>query len=207
MRRLLPFVLLALAMLLPTAARAAGLSAADQAEVERLRVYLNAITTLEATFQQVDGRGNFATGRFWLHRPNRLRFEYDPPHPVVIVARSSYLIQYDRELREETYLDQKDTPAWFLLRDDVQFGDRIDILRVERSGPLVSITARERGKEDQGAIALIFRQSPLQLVGWRLVDAAGNEVQVTLLDQQRGMAIDPERFELDPRQLDREFQR
>lgn len=186
----------------PAMAKAAPLSQADTAEVERLRQYLNGLTTLEARFQQLDARGNLATGRFWLHRPNRLRFEYDPPNPILIVARGSFLVHFDKELKETHYLDQDETPAWFLLSKEVQFGDNVVVQGVQRDGGRVGVTAQQVGREDEGAITLIFQQEPIKLLGWTMVDAGGNQVFLTLLDQKLGGKIDPDLFEFRPTDYD-----
>ncbi len=67
----------------------------ERNEVERLRVYLNGIVTMQTRFVQTDGNGGLARGTFWLHRPGRLRFEYDPPVPILVIARSDFLVHYD----------------------------------------------------------------------------------------------------------------
>jgi outer membrane lipoprotein-sorting protein len=183
-------------------AKAPPLSQADAAEVERLRQYLNGLTTLEAKFQQLDARGNVATGRFWLHRPNRLRFEYDPPNPILIVARGSFLVHFDKELKETHYLDQDETPAWFLLSKEVRFGENVIVQGVQRDGDRIGVTAQQVGREDEGAITLIFQHSPIKLLGWTMVDAGGNQVYLTLLNQTLGGPIDPDLFEFRPTDYD-----
>ena len=183
-------------------AAANALTPEQKAEVERIRSYLESVTTLESTFQQYDGRGNIATGRFWLHRPNRLRFEYDPPNPILIVARGSFLVHFDKELKETYYLDQDDTPAWFLLSEEVQFGDTVAIEDVGRDGDRVYVTARQKNKPDEGAITLVFSHSPLRLLGWSLVDAGGGQTHLTLLKQTAGGEIDQDLFQFRPTDYD-----
>ena len=167
-------------------------------EVERLRVYLNGLTTLEAAFQQLDGRGNLAKGRFWLHRPNRLRFEYDPPNPILIVARGSFLVHFDKELKEAHYLDQDETPAWLLLSDEVQFGDNVVVQGVQRNGDRINVTAQQVGREEDGAITLVFQHTPIKLLGWTMVDAGGNQLFLTLQDPVLGGVIDQDLFDFRP---------
>ena len=186
----------------PPMAKAVDLSPADAAEVERLRLYLNGLTTLEATFQQLDGQGNIAKGRFWLHRPNRLRFEYDPPNPILIVARGSFLVHFDKELKEAHYLDQDETPAWFLLSKEVQFGENTIVQGVQRDGDRIGVTAQQRGREEEGAITLIFQHTPIRLLGWTMVDASGQQVYLSLLEQTLGGVINPNMFDFRPTDYD-----
>lgn len=201
MRRLFAvFMMMLAAWAMPHSASA--LTPAEEAEVERLRVYLNNLTTLKASFQQSDGRGNLATGRFWLHRPNRLRFEYDPPNPILIIARGSFLVHFDKELKEAHYLDQNDTPAWFLLAEEVQFGENVIVDSVMRTGNRVSVTARQRNRPDEGAITLNFNHTPIRLLGWSMIDGGGSQTYLTLLDQTVGGEIDQDLFDFRPTDYD-----
>lgn len=197
MRWIVPLLLATFIVGSPVA-KAADLSSADAMEVERLRVYLNGLTTLEAAFQQLDGRGNLAKGRFWLHRPNRLRFEYDPPNPILIVARGSFLVHFDKELKEAHYLDQDETPAWLLLSDEVQFGDNVVVQGVQRNGDRINVTAQQVGREEDGAITLVFQHTPIKLLGWTMVDAGGNQLFLTLQDPVLGGVIDQDLFDFRP---------
>lgn len=195
-------LLLAMVLLGAHSAAATGLTAEEQAEVERVRASLNELVTMEAAFRQVDGAGNAATGRFWLHRPGRLRFEYDPPNPILIVARGTFLVHFDKELKESHYLDQDDTPAWFLLSKEVQFDDNIIIRDVSLDTRRIGITAQQKGREEDGAITLWFQRSPVRLLGWSMVDAGGGQVHLTLLEQRLGGEIDPNLFQFRPTDYD-----
>jgi outer membrane lipoprotein-sorting protein len=170
----------------------------ERNEVERLRVYLNGIVTMQTRFVQTDGNGGLARGTFWLHRPGRLRFEYDPPVPILVIARSDFLVHYDKELREANYLSQKDTPAWFLLADKVTWDDDFTVTDVKRIGPIIEVSATRRSAPDQGAVTLVFDYAPIKLLGWRLVDASGRSIQVRLQDQKLGIPIDSEVFQFRP---------
>ena len=113
----------------PTASRAAALSADDLANVERALGYLNSISTLRARFVQVSSNGAYAEGEVLIDRPGKLRFDYDPPVPVLLIANGLSLLFYDRELKEASFLPLWETPLWFLIREEVELsGD----MRVEK---------------------------------------------------------------------------
>ncbi len=192
--RLLSILIVSLVMTGP----AMALTDSERAEVERLRLYLNSITTMQASFIQNNGQGGVATGKFWLHRPGRLRFEYDPPVPILVVARGSFLVHYDKTLRETNYLDQDQTPAWFLLADEVTWDDDFSVTKVERKGPIIEVSATRRNAPEQGAVTLVFDYEPIRLLGWWLIDSSGKRIQVRLEDQQLGVTIDEEVFQFRP---------
>src|SRR3546814_20383226 len=65
-------------------------------------------------------------------RPGHLRFDYDPPSPVLIIANGLSLLYYDEELKEATFLPLWETPLWFLIREEVRFGENVDIVAIDR---------------------------------------------------------------------------
>src|SRR3546814_19319247 len=67
-------------------AEAAALSAEDRADVARVEAYLNGITSMKSSFLQSSSTGPVARGTVWLRRPGRMRFEYDPPSPILLTA-------------------------------------------------------------------------------------------------------------------------
>src|SRR5690606_2560383 len=64
----------------------AALSPDDVATVARVERYLNGIQTLQGRFVQMASNGAYAEGEIYLERPGHLRFDYDPPSPVLIIA-------------------------------------------------------------------------------------------------------------------------
>src|SRR3546814_7064037 len=84
-----------------------ALSPDDVAAVARVERYLNDIQTLQGRFVQVSSNGAYAEGDIYLDRPGHLRFDYDPPSPVLIIANGLSLLYYDEELKEATFL-----PLW-----------------------------------------------------------------------------------------------
>ena len=63
--------------------------------------------TLTARFEQMDAVNKSLKGTFYLSRPGRLKFEYDPPAPFLIVANGSSLIYEDATTQQATRLRWK----------------------------------------------------------------------------------------------------
>ena len=89
----------------------APLSAGEQALVGRIEAYFNGVRTMRARFLQSASTGQVAEGTVALQRPGRMRIEYDPPVPVLIVADGTWLIYHDRGLNQISYLPLGSTPA------------------------------------------------------------------------------------------------
>ncbi len=198
-RRFGGVVVAALALaLLPPAVRAAPptpatLTAQDTLALQRIAAYLNNIKTMSGRFQQAAANGGSA-GRMWVARPGRMRFEYDPPNPITLLADTFYIYYWDKQLQQVSKVGLKSTPAWFLLRDPISFADVI-VTQVERASNVVRVSVVESAQPDAGSLTMVFTENPLALRQWTVVDQQGKVTTVSLSDLQFGMALDPKLFQ------------
>jgi outer membrane lipoprotein-sorting protein len=199
MRRflLLAPVLAALAAVPPAAAaapRPLTLSAEQQAELQKLAAYLNGIRTMTARFTQYSENGGLAEGQLYLERPGRMRFEYDPPSPILLVADGNFVIYFDKSLEQTSYLPIGSTPAWFLLRDNIRLGGDVSVIGYEHTPGAIRVTLVQTKEPDAGAVTLTFSDRPLELKQWSLVDAQGKRTTVALSDVKLGVPLDKKLF-------------
>jgi outer membrane lipoprotein-sorting protein len=188
--------------LVPGLARAA-LSPADGADLSRVQDYLNNIHTLQSRFEQISGEGGIATGTIYLSRPGKMRVEYDPPVPILLVATDGRIWYYDKKLEEVSFFDLKDTPAWFLLQDNVRFGGDITVDNLEREPAVLRVTLTETKNPDLGKATVVLSDHPLELKKWQILDAQQKNVTVTLDDPHYGVPLNPSLFYwTDPRPPD-----
>jgi outer membrane lipoprotein-sorting protein len=191
---------LALAMLTPLAVAAAdplpqsvALSAQDRGDLQRIAAYLNSIGTMTARFHQYSANGGTAAGWLWLDRPGRMRFQYDPPDPILLLADRFYIYYIDTQLAEVSQVGLKSTPAWFLLRVPISFDDLV-VTHFERIGNTLRVTTLDPNNPDNGSLTMVFNAEPLSLREWTIVDQQRRVTTVALSQQQFGMALDPNLF-------------
>ena len=106
----------------PCSARAttAGVLTHDQrAIVERVNSYLSGVQTLTGNFVQVGPDGSRTQGDFFISKPGRVRFEYDDPSPIELIADGSSVVVRDRRLATQDVYPLSQTPLRFLLADHV----------------------------------------------------------------------------------------
>ncbi len=182
-----------------TTARAAptpaALTQADTLELQRMAAYLNGIHTMTARFRQVADNGAISEGKLWVARPGRMRFEYDPPNPITLLADSTNVYYWDKELSQVSKYELRSTPAWFLLRDPISFGSDVTVTSLQRVATTVGATVVENAQPDAGSLTLVFTENPLTFRQWIVVDQQGKTTTVTLDDVQFGMALDPTLFQ------------
>jgi outer membrane lipoprotein-sorting protein len=173
----------------------AQLTQQDTLELQRIAAYLNNIRTMTARFQQTANNGGVSTGHLWVARPGRMRFEYDPPTPITLLADSASVYYWDKQLNQTSKYELRETPAWFFLRDPISFGADVVVTRFEHLGGIVRVTVVESGQPDAGSLTLDFSENPLTLRQWTVIDQQGKRTVVSLSDLQYGMALDPKLFQ------------
>ena len=178
--------------LAPGLARA--LTSADTADLQRIQDYLNNIHTLQSRFEQVSNDGGVATGTLYLSRPGKMRVEYDPPVPILLVATDNRIWYYDKKLQQVSFFDLKDTPAWFLLQPNVRFGGDISVSDLKHDPGVLRVTVNEAKNPSLGQATLVMSDKPLELRKWQIVDAQRKQVTVTLDDPHYGAPLSPQLF-------------
>jgi outer membrane lipoprotein-sorting protein len=171
----------------------APLTAQDTAELQKMAAYLDGIHTMTARFSQATN-GGAATGYFWVSRPGKMRFQYDPPNELLLLADAFYVYSWDPDLKQMSKVGLKSTPAWFLLREPISFTDGVVVTRFEHSGNTVRVTVVETAEPDAGSLTMVFTENPLTLRQWTVVDQRGKVTNVALSEVQYGMALDPKLF-------------
>jgi outer membrane lipoprotein-sorting protein len=177
------------------AAERVALSPDQSAAVRRAVRYLNDLSTLKARFIQISSNGAYAEGDVIVQRPGKMRFEYDPPHPVLIIANGLSLLFYDREIMQASFLPLWETPLWFLIRKEVTLSEDTVISAVEQSPGALRITITDNELSDAGSVTLVFSDRPLDLKKWEITDAQGILTQVSLINPRYGIEIDPLAFD------------
>jgi outer membrane lipoprotein-sorting protein len=176
-----------------TSPQPAQLSNQDQADLQQIATYLNSIGTMTARFHQYSANGGTATGWLWMERPGRMRFQYDQPSPILLLADRFYVYYVDTQLAEVSQVGLKSTPAWFLLRAPISFNDLV-VTRFERGDNLLRVTVVDPAAPDNGSLTMVFSDQPLALRQWTIVDQQRHVTTVSLSQQQFGMALDPNLF-------------
>jgi outer membrane lipoprotein-sorting protein len=170
----------------PTLARpappAAPLSADDQALVTRALAYLDGVKSAKGHFVQTDSRGNVAPGTFYLQRPGRARFDYDPPQRVTMASDGVVVSIWNLRLKTFQSYPLSATPLGIFLAKEIRLDRGIKVVQVQHGVAGFTIVARDTRRQSEGQIALSFSEGPLRLQGWTVTDAQGLSTRVNLTD-------------------------
>ena len=189
---LAPSLFLALAAPLPASAQpapglpegngvaTAALTPADRGWIARIQDTLNAITTLKGRFRQTAPDGAVTAGTVWLDRPGRMRFEYDRPSPLLLVAGTGRLVFTDSALKQTTEIPLDKTPLGLLLRPNLTLSGDVAVTGFDHAGGLLRVTVVRSASPSEGSLTLLLADGPLSLLGWTVIDAQGRATRIAL---------------------------
>ena len=193
-RRTLLTLPLGLAVIRAARAQPVPLTPQDRADLSRVETYLNSIHTLKAHFLQVGPNGDTSEGTAWLERPGRMRFEYNPPVPFVLVAGHGVVLFHDKQLDQTSNYPIGSTPLGILLADTIRLSGDITVTRIARQPGQLQVTLVRTASPGDGSITLVFSDPPLTLRQWIVIDAQRRETRVSLYDVQLGGTFDDSLF-------------
>lgn len=165
------------------------LSDNDKVSLDNVQKYLSGIHTVNADFVQAAPTGDITSGKFCLERPNKLRMEYDPPTPVLMITSGNYLIYYDRELDQISRISLDSTLIGFLAKGDVKFDSSVVITNMTHENKMLRISLVQSARPKDGTLTLEFSDSPLALHNMIVEDGSGQVTTVALNNAQFNLPL------------------
>ena len=190
------FALMLAAPLAPSAKAAQGIALNPQQQVElrKINTYLNALNTMRGRFTQLGPSGEFTEGNFYLQRPGKIRFEYSPPNPILVIADGFWVGIEDRKLKDTQKYPLSATPLSLLLEKHVDISKEARIVGFEEQGGDTVVTLESRSLTTPGRLTLFMGGPNFTLKQWIVVDAQGLRTEVSLFDLVADVRIDPKLF-------------
>ncbi|MGB0058463.1 MAG: outer membrane lipoprotein carrier protein LolA [Methyloceanibacter sp.] len=162
----------------------------QDAAVQRINAYFNGITNLQGNFEQIDPNNKHTKGRFYVQRPGKLRFDYEPPSALRIVADGHFLAIEDSDLKTIEKYPLESTPFRLLLGDGVDLAHDARVVGVESDDGSLAISLQDKGGDAAGQIKLYFDTTPeMKLKQWVITDAQGLATTVTVNDIVPGRKV------------------
>jgi outer membrane lipoprotein-sorting protein len=196
MRAMRIFLAVAAAVLAFVFAATGGAHA--QAGVPDVEKYFNSIRTAQARFVQSNPNGSVVQGTLSLRRPGRMRFEYDPPSKLKIVADGTQVTMWDPATRDFGQWPIGWTAASFLVKEPFRLSGDLTVESLQRqSDGVLALTIVQTRKPQDGKFVVRLSENPMQLRGWSIIDNRGNKVDVSLIDLKTGLQLADSLFKYD----------
>lgn len=159
--------------------------------------YLNSLTTVETDFTQVNSDGSIATGKLYIRRPGRARFEYSPPDRSLVIAGGSQVAIFDAKSNQapEQYPLRR-TPLNLILAENIDLSRAKMVIGHREVENTTRIVAQDPEHPEYGTIELVFTANPVELRQWIISDDVGNQTTVILGDMKKGGQMPASRFDI-----------
>ena len=158
--------------------------------LDDLSSYFNVMTTAESSFIQISDDGSQSTGRMYIKRPGRIRFEYDPPDLALVIVGGGQVAVFDPKAdTEPVRFPLRNTPLSLVLERTVDFARRDMVVTHESEGPITFVVLQDPDRPEYGSIQLMFTDNPVQLSQWIVDDNSGGQTQIVLGDWAEGQKL------------------
>ncbi|MHB1109455.1 MAG: LolA family protein [Devosia sp.] len=197
-RTLFAFAALALTAFSPVAAQEGRqLTPEETALIQEISAHNSAIKTMAGRFLQIDTQGNRIEGTFFIQRPGKVRFRYNPPsrEEIISVGRGFYVI--DRKEQTQYAYPQDKVPLRQFLDSDIDLL-AANIVAIDQSDAYLSLALQDETPAGVVTVSLVFDKETKDLVQWVLVDPSGAELTFSLYDVQKDVEIPKSYFYIDP---------
>lgn len=166
----------------------------NRATINRLEDYLSGLTTIVSDFTQIAPDGTLTSGKFYLQRPGKMRWQYNPPTPILMVANGSELVYYDVELEQVSHIPLDSTLIGFLAQNPIRFDKTVGIEEIENNAGVIRIKVAMRDKPSNGELTLEFSDNPLLIRNMVVRDANSQITTVSLNNARFGAALEEKLF-------------
>lgn len=168
----------------------------QQVWLEKIEASLAETHTFRARFTQEAEQNGVSTGEVSLQRPGQMRFSYDPPSPLLLVASEGKVVFQDRSIGQITSIPVEHTPLGLLLRPDPRFSGDVSVIGFTQERNEIRLRVTKTDSPGEGEMTLYFSKKPLILKGWSVLDAQGHRTSVFFTRPQMGIKLSPSLFVL-----------
>lgn len=194
-RAVLGLGIMVLATLPAAAAKPVKLSSKQAAMVNAISEYFNSFKSVQGEFTQVSPKGNLSRGVFYISKPGKMRFEYAPPIPLLIVADGKWLTIKNTAKEKGDQLPLSQTPLRLVLSERVDLLKDTDVLDFTSQDGITTVTVEDKKNSlGSGQLVLVFDHNRNELQQWIVIDGKGRRTTVSLENMETGIKADPKLF-------------
>lgn len=170
----------------------------QKAQAAKVSAYLSSLQTLVGNFVQVGPDGSKTKGDFYIQKPGKVRFEYEPPTPIDIIADGSSLVVRDRKLATQDVYPLSQTPLRYLLSDRIDLLKDTNVIAVAADDLYVTITIEEKqALIGTSRMMLMLGAKDGQLKQWTVTDPQGYDTTIAVYNLDTTKKLDPAMFKID----------
>ena len=169
--------------------------AKQRAILDRISLYLSSMQSMVGNFVQIGPDGGRTQGTFYIQKPGKVRFEYNPPTPIDIIADGSSVVVRDRNLATQDLYPLSQTPLRYLLADRIDVLRDTDVISVTADDTFVTVVIEEKQLVvGTSRLMIMFDAKDLALKQWTVTDPQGLDTTVAVFNLDATKKPDPNLF-------------
>jgi outer membrane lipoprotein-sorting protein len=170
----------------------------QRALVDKVSAYLTRVQVMSGDFAQVGPDGRRSQGQFYVQKPGKVRFDYDSPSRIDIIADGSSVVVRDRKLATQDVYPLSQTPLRFLLADRIDLLKDATVTAVSADETYVTVLVEEKHAViGTSKLMMMFGAKDFQLKQWIVTDPQGYDTTVALSNLDTAKRPDPDMFKID----------
>jgi outer membrane lipoprotein-sorting protein len=172
--------------------------AKQKALVNRVSAYLSGVQMLTGNFIQIGPDGRRTTGHLYLQKPGKVRFEYDPPSPIDVIADGQQVVVKDRKLGSQDLYPLSQTPLRYLLADKIDLLQDTNVVGVTADETYVTVSIEEKQAfVGTSRLMMMFDAKDFKLKQWTITDIQGFDTTIAVSNLDTSKRPDPNLFRID----------
>lgn len=169
----------------------------QRAIVNRVSSYLSSVRLLSGDFVQIGADGRRTKGQFYIQKPGRVRFEYEPPSPIDIIANGRDVVIRDRKLATQDLYPLSQTPLRFLLAEKIDLLRETSVTAVYADTAFATVVVEEKqALLGTSRLMMMFDAKDYQLRQWVITDPQGFDTTVAVYNLDLNKKPDPGLFKI-----------
>ena len=175
--------------------QATAFDAKQRALLDKVSAYLTSVQTMVGNFVQIGPDGGRTEGTFYIQKPGRVRFTYNAPSPIDIVADGSSVVVRDRKLATQDLYPLSQTPLRYLLADRIDLLKDTDVVSVTTDDTFTTVVIEQKQVMiGTSRLMMMFDAKDTSLKQWTVTDPQGFDTTVAVYNLDTAKKPDPNLF-------------
>ncbi|SHM95447.1 outer-membrane lipoprotein carrier protein LolA [Roseibium suaedae] len=189
--------LLAASLVIGSMTAASALTSDEQQKLAQVNTYFNSVKTMNGDFIQFGPDGGQSEGKFYIARPGKVRFYYNPPAKLDIISDGKSVSVKDRKMATQDIWPLSQTPLRFLLAENIDLQKDANVTNVLVEPDLITVTLTDQTTFNSGILTLIFDAKSYELKQWTVTDAQGYDTTVAVYNIVANGPTNKDLFKID----------
>ncbi|CZT33372.1 outer membrane lipoprotein carrier protein LolA [Rhizobium sp. 9140] len=170
-------------------------SAQSTGTAQKIADHFASVKTMSGEFVQFGPRGEQTGGKFFISRPGRIRFNYEAPSPMRVIADGKSVVIGNQKLKTWDLYPLSKTPLNLLLSNSIDLSGKT-VRDVKEETDLITIVLGDRSIFGDSTITMMFDPKTYDLRQWTITDPQKKDTSVMIFNVKTGMPMDDAVFRI-----------